>query len=242
MKISILPGEWGDATIEDIQRLLDDVASHITQELRDPLRGNIHVMNLPTQDGPITFFRKPVNSETYEVNLTAKDRLWSKFAYQFAHEFCHVLSGHDRLRDNPNNWFHEAICELASVFVLRRMGEQWQHRPPYPNWASYSASLVGYAQSLTNRLAGNSPAGSFSYWLSANENLLRSNAYLRESNGVVAMRLLPMFEQEPSGWNAVRCLPATTEHIRQYIESWRNSVDEQDCGFVERIAHAMASH
>ena len=242
MEISVLQCEWGVARLEDIQKLLEDVASHIARELRDPFDGTILVMNLPAQDGPITFFRNPGNLETYEVNLTAKDRLWSKFAYQFAHEFCHVLSGHDRLRDNPNNWFHEAICELASVFVLRRMGERWQHLPPYANWASYSASLVSYAQSLTNRLAGNSPAGSFSSWLSANENLLRANPYLRESNGVVAMRLLPIFEQEPTGWNAVRCLPATTEHIRQYIESWRNSVDGQDCGFVERIAHAIASH
>ena len=115
MNISVLPSEWGDAKQKDIQGLLEDVASHIARELRDPFHGTIRVMNLPTQDCPRTFFRKPGDTAAYEINLTAKNRLWSKFAYQFAHEFCHVLSGHDRLRDNPNNWFHEAICEMAEV-------------------------------------------------------------------------------------------------------------------------------
>ena len=66
----------------------------------------------------------------FVVQLTARDRKWSKFAYQFSHEFCHLLSGHDRLRDNPNQWFHESLCELASVFTLRQMAKQWLISPP----------------------------------------------------------------------------------------------------------------
>lgn len=240
MNISILSCDWGETKREDIQRLLDDVASHILRELRDPFHGTVRVMNLPTQDCPRTYFRRSGDS-AYEINLTAQDRLWSKFAYQFAHELCHVLSGHDRLRDNPNNWFHEAICELASLFVLRRMGERWPHWPPYSNWSSYSSNLTAYAESLSERLHENSPTGSFCAWLSANEPVLRADPYLRDRNGVVAIRLLPIFEREPRGWNAVRLLPTTIDPIHRYIDAWRSSVDELDRPFVQRIAHAMAS-
>lgn len=241
MQVSVLPCDWGDARHDDIQRLLEDVTSHIDRELRDPLLGTLSVMNLQTEESPRTFFRRSCDTGVYEINLTAKDRLWSQFAYQFAHEYCHVLSGHDRLRDNPNNWFHEAICELASAFVLRRMVKRWRDRPPYVNWASYAPCLTTYADSLTERLARNSPTGCFQSWLSANENLMRSNPYLRDLNGVVAMRLLPLFEREPSGWNAVAHLPDNTARIHLYIDSWSTSVNELDRRFVESIGRAMAS-
>ena len=31
--------------------------------------------------------------------------------------------------------FTRLLCELASVFTLRRMAEGWPSSPPYPNWA-----------------------------------------------------------------------------------------------------------
>ncbi len=85
------------------------------------------------------------------IQLTCKDPRWNQYAYQFAHEFCHLLSGYEDLEGNPNNWFHETICELASVFTLRRMGEQWATHPPYANWTDYSKSLLKYAAQRQKR-------------------------------------------------------------------------------------------
>lgn len=36
---------------------------------------------------------------------------WPYFVYHFAHEFCHILSGFKSLEGNPNELFHEALCE-----------------------------------------------------------------------------------------------------------------------------------
>ena len=141
VQIAVLECDWGVACRGDIKRLLEDVASHIVRELREPFVNTIRIMNLPGQSDPLTFFRGP-DANAYDVNLTARDLKWCKFAYQFGHEFCHILSGHDRLRDNPNKWFHESICELASFFVLRRMAERWPAEPPFSHWADYSASLA----------------------------------------------------------------------------------------------------
>ena len=238
MQISVLESDWGDANRDDIRMLLEDVASHIVRELRHPFDEAIRVVNLPTTDNPRAFYRGP-HEDVHKVNLTAKDRKWSRFAYQFAHEFCHVLSGHERLRNNPNNWLHEAICELASIFTLRRMGERWRTEAPYTNWTSYSESLAAYAESLVEKHSSGSPTASFGAWLSANEEEMRACPYLRDKNGVVALRLMPVFEEYRHGWNAVPGLPASTGRTVEYIETWKASVEDTDRSFVERIGATL---
>ena len=241
MKISVLPCEWGDARRGDIQHVLQNVASHIEKELRDPLPGAIEVENLPGRTNPRTHYRNqsdphaPAPAAAYRISLTAKDNYWSQFAYQFAHEFCHVLSGYERLHANPNEWLHESICEMASIFVLRRMGKRWRRSRDH-RWIRFAPSHSKYADNLLDAHVSNTPSGSFRTWLLDNEADLRANSQLRDINGVVAAKLLPNFEQEPSGWNAVRLLPATTGCIQEYIESWRSSVDTDDRDFVEGIS------
>ena len=239
MEIEILECDWGVARRDDIQILLEDVASQVLRELRDPFDETVRVMNLPGQP-PKTFFRRPGDT-AYEMNLTAKNRKWSQFAYQFGHEFCHVLTGHERLRCNANNWFHESICELSSFFVLRRMAERWPTDPPYSNWADYSPSLADYAQSEAAKYRNVAAMGSFGAWLNANESDMRQAPYLRDRNGVVALRLLPVFEQTPRGWNAVRRLPVSAGPISEYIEAWKAEVREEvDRSFVECIGEALS--
>lgn len=239
MKITALDCDWGEAHRENIQRLLKDVASHIVCKLRDPFDETILVMNRPDEQSPKTYFRKP-GDDAYHVNLTVKNTKWNQFAYQFGHEFCHVLSGHDRLRCNPNNWFHESLCELSSLFVLHRMAKRWPTDPPYPNWAGYSSRLADYAQSVAAKYRHVAPAGSFSAWLIASEDDMRQNPYLRDKNGVVALRLLPVFMRIPQGWNAVRRLPVSTGLIGEYIEAWRAEVPDIDRPFVERVGAALS--
>ena len=238
MEIEVLECDWGVARRDDIRKLLEDVASHIVRELRDPFEETICVLNLPGKP-PRSFFRRP-GAAAHEVNLTARDRRWSQYAYQFGHEFCHVLSGHERLRCNPNNWFHESICELSSFFVLRRMAERWPTDPPYPHWADHSPSLADYAQSEAAKHKIVAPTGSFGAWLIANENDMRKDPYLRDRNGVVALRLLPVFEQTLQGWNAVRRLPVSTGTISEYMEAWKAEVRDVDRPFVERISEALS--
>ena len=113
------------------------------------------------------FYRGPPD-DPFVIQLTARDLEWSQFAYQFSHEFCHVLSNYENLKANPNNWFHEAICELASVFTLRRMAERWQTNPPYPNWADYVAALRDYSEKRLSRQRVQLPRGvTLQSWLSS---------------------------------------------------------------------------
>ena len=174
------------------------------------------------------------------IQLTARDRKWAKFSYQFAHEFCHVLSDYERLGVNPNNWFHEALCELASSFTLRRMAERWPTQPPYSNWADYAPALSDYADDLLADENRQLPEGlTLATWLPVYENELRQDPYIRDKNAVVAYKLLPLFEADPSGWNALRRMPGSTGILTEYLADWHECVQPADKPFVKRLIGAF---
>ena len=240
MKIVVAPYGWGEARPIDILLLLMDTASSLTQSLKNPLTGTVVVVpSLPSSENPMTYYRVSTD-QPFFIELTAHDRKWSQFAYQFSHEFCHVLSDYERLRDSPNNWFHETICELASVFTLRRMAERWLTQPPYPNWSGYSESLASYVQERLSSKEHQLPTGTtLSTWLSFEEEGLRKDCRMREKNSVVAYSLLAIFESDPGGWNAIRNLPDSPSMFKDYIAEWHARVEPADKPFVKRISDAF---
>ena len=236
MDITVAPFGWGTSRPRDVQVLLEDTASHLNRLLRDAFAGTIIVIPAPCDDAtPRTHYRSSSN-DPFFIQLPARDRYWAKFAYQFSHELCHVLSDYERLRERPNSWFHEAICELASVFTLRRMAESWPTCPPFPHWAEYAAALYGYADKRLAQEECQLPAGiTLASWLVVEEEGLRQNRYLRDKNAVVAYCLLRTFEDEHSGWNAIRNLPNSSAKFREYLREWHSQVEAIDKPFVDRI-------
>ena len=222
MKISVTPCGWGLSLPSNIEALLVDTASHLNRLLRTPFTGAIVVVPAPSSDPtPMTHYRSSPN-EPFPIQLTARDSRWAQFAYQFSHEFCHVLSDYEHLRENPNGWFHEAICELASVFTLRRMAERWPICAPYPSWVEYSDSLLGYAEDCLSCEDRQLPVDTtLSAWLLPEEETLRKDRYLRDKNATVAYSLLPIFEGDPSGWNSVRKLPRACSHYVVHRRSFQ---------------------
>ena len=245
MQISVQPSDWGDASHTDIQALLTDVASHIERSLRDPV-ADVFVIPAPGSNPyPMTHCRLSPD-DLFKIQLTARDKLWAKFAYQFAHELCHVLSNPERLLGNPNNWFVEALCELSSIFTLRQMAERWRNQPPYPNWASYAASLAGYTVRMPVASGHcNLLSVAVNSLLSSQEDNLREaslqkefgdfNESDRDKIAVFSHALLPIFENQPTVWNSVRRLPETKGRLSEYLSDWYIQVEPVDKPFVERI-------
>ena len=132
MQLRVLQADWGDARLDNLNRLLKDVASHLNRLLRTPFEGTIYVKPSP-KGQPLRALYRTSPDEPFVIWLTARNRQWHQFAYQFSHEFCHVLSGHENLKGNPNNWFHEAIClslHLCSLFGVWLNNGPLIHRTP----------------------------------------------------------------------------------------------------------------
>ena len=241
MNIAVAEMGWGQARPSDIRVLLENTASHLNRYLRSLFAGAIAIVPSPPGN-PHPMVRYRTNSQDpFFIQLSARDRRWNQFTFQFSHEFCYVLSGYERLRDNPNNWFHEALCELASVFTLRRMAETWPVHPPYPNWRAYAGHLADYAAERLSCEESQLPQGqTLPSWLCDREGELREDPYQRQLNAVVAYSLLPLFEAKPTGWNATPDLPDSDSKLHTYLREWIASVSFQDRSLPESILDAFS--
>ena len=146
--------------------------------------------------------------------LSARDTHWAQYSFQFSHEFCHALANYadgsqTTLSDQPNAnlWLEESLCETASLFSLRAMSRAWQTDPPHPALRAYAPWLADYVNQRLSVPENRLPAGtSFSTWLRHHEPALRKEAERRDWNTTIATKLLPIFEAEPAGWEAVTFL------------------------------------
>lgn len=187
------------------------------------------------------------------IGLATGETYWSQVAFQFAHEFAHALARHTRepakagdRGHRPNLWLEESICETASLFALRAMAKEWATDAPYPHWSSYGASLAGYARQRLDDSAKDLPAGKpIGPWLRTNEPALRKDSVNRALNNVVASRLLPVFEAEPSGWEAVTYLNLGRRAaepglaLADHLADWRAACPPRHRAFVTRLAAAL---
>lgn len=235
--VSVKGTNWGGGKPRDINTLLGNVARHLTEHLRDTVDAVTEINYGPNY--PIILVRPP-GTTSYTIFLTANGTRWAQYSYQFAHEFCHLLSGYEQLHGSANNWFHEAICEMASLFTLKSMGESWNRAPPYPNWHDYAEHLTEYAENVADTVRATMPREeAFAAWLRTHEAEGRQNPYEREGNLLVALRMLPIFERTPEAWNAVTSLPASDAALAPYMEQWKSAADPRDREFIGLIQEAL---
>jgi hypothetical protein len=237
LKVVVLADRWGDAALRDIQALLDNVRDNFLSEVTKVPAGKIHVKR--RDDGPMIAYRDEKRGP-YVILLDVEGRLWARFSYQFAHELCHLLMGYEELtgdgdKPHPFGWLHEALCEVASLYTMRRMAKTWETAAP---WTDYRHHLRSYVQNMLDASARQLPPDvSLAEWYRVNSSVLRTKADLRELNAVAASRLLPLFEDDPSGWRTIARMPATrTDDLAAYLREWQRQVPEDAKAFVGRVA------
>ena len=237
--IEIKGDNWGDVRHRDIKKLLENVASHLTCYLREEVSAVIEVRN--RVGNPMILFRRQ-GQTTYWIMLNTTGKKWAQYSYQFAHELCHLLSDYERLEGSANNWFHESICEMASLFTLRSMAMTWEADPPYQNWSSYAKSLWHYVEECANTVKKEVPGDDeIGPWLRGQEAEGRTDRYFRQRNRILALRMLPVFEQHPEGWNAIRHLPCSDVSIDQYLAQWKEAAHSCDRAFIGLIQDALGT-
>jgi hypothetical protein len=235
-------GDWGEARRDDVCAVAYSAAGHFAAAIDNggPIAVTI-MRNTSEQRYPVTLNRS-IQPGHWIVLLHVSGRLWAKLAYQFAHEFCHVLADPGTWTVNEFAWLEEAICETASLFALRRMAKSWVTTPPYLNWSDYAPHLWEYAE---NRITEHHLADEtfFADWFRRQLPLLEGDPYRREDNTIVAQELLPVFEADPTAWRVVRFLPhpARSEFagLTDFVRAWHTACPEDIRPVVERIAAVL---
>lgn len=229
--------EWGDAVPADVRAVLGSVIDALLPFV--PGAESI-VIEVRSRGGPISLFERAPDGAV-RVHLDTGGNLWSQYAYQFSHELCHVFCRFDR-DDTGNRWFEEAVCEVASLFVLRRMAATWRERPPYPNWRGYADSLETYAARIIDE--GRLPEGlSLADWYERHRDELPTRPTDRDNARAIAVALLPLFEDEPGRWGAIPWLnaarPARPQSFRDYLLDWRRHAPQKHAVAIEAVAAAF---
>ena len=234
LRIVVLSDDWGDSQLEDIRRVCLSSAGTIWSQLPDDALSPILVRR--SHSGPISLFQRGKGSE-YVVKLDTSDKAWAQCAFQFSHEFCHIICN---FRNAPNRqlWFEETLSECASLYALRRMAVEWKTKAPYANWTSYASALGDYADGRIKKYDGRKEPLSEFYQTHQGE--LEKNATKRELNGYMALKLLPLFEKSPSAWQSVRYINLGPQEenaaFKHYLSGWHDRVPAQHKPFVKQMA------
>lgn len=236
---------FGDASSADIRAVLTSAAESIWDHCPNTRWEVPGFFIYHSRAVPITEYEHRADGRI-AIGLTSQGRLWSQFAFQFAHEFCHALAGHAndgqacwRVGRKANHWLEESLCETASLFALRAMGKRWAEQPPYPNWKGYAPSLTTYAQQRLDT-GGLPPDTSFGTWFAEHEASLRKAATLRDKNLIVARQLLPLFEANPAGWEAVTAFNLTPNRepektLARHFTDWAAAAPDQQQKFIAQL-------
>jgi hypothetical protein len=234
--LKIIPAEngWEGGGINDIKKVLYSSAQELWKYAYDQKLDPIIVHN--AHGGPIVYYKRGRNNE-YRVKLDTGGTYWSQYAFQFSHEFCHILCRYKEA-DKTNLWFEETLCETASLFSLRAMSKTWEKNPPYPNWKGYRTSLFGYAKGRIDAHAlPNSQ--SLATWYKANADHLEKNATDRPKNTTAAIELLPLFEKTPANWGAVSFINTgrtkEPQSFATYLDNWQKNCPAEYKPFVQEI-------
>lgn len=233
LNVRVDKDNWKGDNPADVEAVLRSAARELLPQFPGITLEPLRVSGI---GGPITLFaREPDGS--IRVKLNTGGKLWSQCAYQFSHELTHVLCRY-RADKHPNKWFEESICETASLFALRKMGESWKTTPPYANWKSYAPNLTEYAEKRMTEHA--LPAGkTFVEWFAENKQALLKTAIDRPRNTTIATALLPLFEKSPEHWAAVYYLNEgkrdKDESFAACLQRWHDQTPKEHQRFVREI-------
>lgn len=236
LDLKIVPNGWG-GQVADVEAVMRSTARELLKHYGDHAIDKIRVQ---PKGGPIVLFKRAPDGAVV-MKLATGNRLWAQMAFQFSHELCHVLCRYDE-DIHGNDWFEETVCEVASLYVLRRMGESWKTDAPYRHWRSYAPALTEYAQQRIE--AAPLPEGAtLAAWYAEHKVVLREHADKRDLNRVAAGVLLPLFEAEPEHWEAVRWLntgkPDRVQTLGEFLGDWRANAPERHGAFIGEIADAF---
>ena len=228
---------WNGARRADLEAVFNSACSEIAVHFEGNEKLGLEPIRVRhDKSGPIVLFQRSLRGELI-VELSSSGTYWSQHAYQIAHEFCHILCRFKE-GDRSNLWFEESLCELASIYAIRQMSTTWQSDPPYPNWKSYAKSLKGYAEDVVGKYP--LPDGKqFSTWFKEAHAQLRTKPTQRELNGIIAVHLLPIFEEHPNAWQTLPYLnigrTKEPQKFRDYLRAWHNNTPTKLRPLVAKI-------
>jgi hypothetical protein len=171
------------------------------------------------------------------VDIGPRD--WSKLAYQFGHEFGHLVCniwGPEWKSANLTAaaWLEEALVEAFSIRGLGALADSWEKDPPFPGDSAFAGAIRQYRDNLVTKYqaiaAGKGAGTDLAAWFRVHRGALESNAAISgAASGAVTVVLAEMTEN-PAGIEAMGALyrwpPQRGIPLEDYLRLWTQSCAE----------------
>jgi hypothetical protein len=235
---------WEGAQLPDIlavcRSVADCFATAISERAIEPIWLSTRTRNPRTR-----YVRTPKGEVQVLLSQPARQRRWVYYAYQFAHELCHVMANLPLEFDGAakkSQWIEEAICETCSLYALRVLARRWEFEPPYPNWRPYAVQFSILADERLTHADHQLPSGrTFQDWLADAVPLMEGDGSRRADHCVVAGWLLPYFEKNPNAWCAIRYLNLWQPSVgtKDYFGAWRSVAPDRLHSVIDEIERTL---
>jgi hypothetical protein len=169
------------------------------------------------------------------VDIGPRD--WSKLAYQFGHEFGHVLANSwepDAKPRNPCQWLEEALVEAFSVRGLGLLADSWEQDPPFRGDGAFGGSIRSYRDVVLARYVAlahehGADRGLAGWFQASRGSLERDGGVGGEARAAVPSVVAEMLA-EPwgiEGLGALNRWPGRSGvPLEEYLRHWRRSCGE----------------
>ena len=232
LSIQLLEEGWGDAAVEDVESVLRAAAEPLWKAAGAP---PLPLIRVEPTGGPIVLHRRGSDGSIC-VRLAVEGGYWAQMAYQFSHEFAHILFGFTP-EHQSHQWIEEAARETASLFSLRHMARSWSQDENLKR-VSYAPHLKSYADQLMEKSRLKSPTD-FPAWFRSHAQEIQADLDDRELLKVIALQWLPLLEEDPRGWRGLRYLNhgigKIDEELPELFQRWRKHCPEVDREQVDRV-------
>ena len=238
---------WGNMSSKDIETLCENIVSHFEKHLRPEHEMNDTVnVHRDFNLSHVTIGADGNHKIGINLDMSIAPDAFYYFIWSFSHEICHILHDYEVTTiNNPNLWFQESICMMASIWALKSMADTWKQDSPFGQEHLFSINFDHYANALLNDPSSEYD-GTAEEWIEEYETFLREDYYRTQSftqhHYLVAglsYKFLHIFEENPEAWNAVRKMPATKGELSEYMQDWYDNVAQPDKKYVEDIAEVM---
>ncbi len=208
----------------DVRAVCQDITEHYKTLIPNgpPLGLKlIYVIHNPST--PITF----VNGlpDYYTIGLTTNERFYAQIAYQFSHELTHIYCD-----PRITNWFIESICEMTSPYFLEYLSNKWASTPPFSHWKEYSQKFEEYKQNRIKEVETNLKISTHGEFENKFQTVLKTidKPYDRDSNTVIALRLLDIFKKNNNSWKLLPLIGQSADKILSDGSFFENSIPDFD--------------
>jgi len=173
------------------------------------------------------------------------ERDWSRLAYQFGHEFGHVMCNIWSPEGNSANpsaaaWLEEALAEAVSIRGLGALADRWATNPPFPNDQAFAGAIRQYRDHLVTKYrtsAAEAGATDLKAWFRGNREVLAANGDIGGPTSAAVSAVLAEMTTDPAGIEALGALnrwpPQSGLSLEDYLSLWTRSSAE--LGALQRL-------